>query len=255
MLLRRITKHVKDQNWFAVGIDFFIVVVGVFIGIQVANWNTARIDRAEESAFLQTLRQDVLELERISNGVMDLRTAQVRILASATAVLQGRDPWRELQSDECAAIASSHIVSVLPGNLPSWAALNQAGRTGILKDQALRAGLAALSQRREVLDVITNSVQATNYNLPRMYPEFFKITTAPLDPNELPDGAYYDADYVCDFDEIARNQAVLNALSLNLDGYSAAVNLLGVAPYREQVTAVRKLLDDRADVADEVSKP
>jgi hypothetical protein len=47
MLLRRITKHVKDQNWFAVGIDFIIVVVGVFIGIQVANWNTAQADKRE----------------------------------------------------------------------------------------------------------------------------------------------------------------------------------------------------------------
>ena len=36
MLLRSITKHVQDQNWFAIGIDFFIVVVGVFIGMQVA---------------------------------------------------------------------------------------------------------------------------------------------------------------------------------------------------------------------------
>ena len=42
MLLRRIIEHVKAQNWFAVGIDFVIVVVGVFIGIQVANWNDAR---------------------------------------------------------------------------------------------------------------------------------------------------------------------------------------------------------------------
>jgi len=42
MLLRRITKHVKDQNWFAVFIDFIIVVVGDFIGIQVANWNETR---------------------------------------------------------------------------------------------------------------------------------------------------------------------------------------------------------------------
>ncbi|NVJ65943.1 MAG: hypothetical protein HWE16_05590 [Gammaproteobacteria bacterium] len=39
MLLRRITQHIKNQNWFAVFIDFVIVVVGVFIGIQVANWN------------------------------------------------------------------------------------------------------------------------------------------------------------------------------------------------------------------------
>ena len=50
MLLRRITKHVTDQNWFAVFIDFLIVVTGVFIGIQVANWNAnmavqARLDQ------------------------------------------------------------------------------------------------------------------------------------------------------------------------------------------------------------------
>jgi hypothetical protein len=33
MLLRRVMKHVKDQNWTTVALDFMIVVVGVFIGI------------------------------------------------------------------------------------------------------------------------------------------------------------------------------------------------------------------------------
>lgn len=37
MLLRRMTEHVKEQNWFAVAIDVLIVVMGG-IGIQVANW-------------------------------------------------------------------------------------------------------------------------------------------------------------------------------------------------------------------------
>jgi hypothetical protein len=30
MILRRLTQHIKAQNWFAVALDFFIVVVGVF---------------------------------------------------------------------------------------------------------------------------------------------------------------------------------------------------------------------------------
>ena len=59
LLLRRITKHVTDQNWFAVGIDFCIVVIGVFIGIQVANWNAARGDRAAEVRYLEALLSDV----------------------------------------------------------------------------------------------------------------------------------------------------------------------------------------------------
>ena len=44
MILRRITEHVKTQNWLAVAIDFVIVVGGVFIGIQAANWNAARAE-------------------------------------------------------------------------------------------------------------------------------------------------------------------------------------------------------------------
>jgi hypothetical protein len=43
MLLRRVIEHVREQNWLAVFIDFLIVVVGVFIGIQVANWNEERL--------------------------------------------------------------------------------------------------------------------------------------------------------------------------------------------------------------------
>ena len=46
MILRSVMGHVRDQNWFAVGIDFLIVIVGVFIGIQVANWNAERMERS-----------------------------------------------------------------------------------------------------------------------------------------------------------------------------------------------------------------
>ena len=41
MILRRVAEHVQAQNWFAVALDFLIVVVGVFVGIEVANWNEA----------------------------------------------------------------------------------------------------------------------------------------------------------------------------------------------------------------------
>ncbi|MCX7554748.1 DUF6090 family protein [Marinicella sp. S1101] len=70
MLLRRITKHVTEQNWFAVFIDFIIVVVGVFIGIQVANWNEARVEAEREQevliAILDDLKLDLTMLESAS---------------------------------------------------------------------------------------------------------------------------------------------------------------------------------------------
>ncbi|MEO0452473.1 MAG: hypothetical protein AAFZ74_19325 [Pseudomonadota bacterium] len=60
MLLRRITKHVKEQNWFAVGIDFVIVVIGVFIGIQVANWNELQTERERLDTQLDSFRTELI---------------------------------------------------------------------------------------------------------------------------------------------------------------------------------------------------
>lgn len=72
MLLRRITEHVKAQNWTAVALDFVIVVVGVFIGIQVANWNDALTDRSREAGFyghiIEDLQSDIAEYDVTLNA-------------------------------------------------------------------------------------------------------------------------------------------------------------------------------------------
>ena len=59
MLLRRVKEHVNAQNWFAVGIDFVIVVVGVVIGIEVANWNDVQNNKTGLVASLQRLDKEV----------------------------------------------------------------------------------------------------------------------------------------------------------------------------------------------------
>ena len=70
MLLRRITKHVTDQNWFAVFIDFLIVVVGVFIGIQVANWNETQTNKAGMVASLERLNNEVAQNIKIIQDIL-----------------------------------------------------------------------------------------------------------------------------------------------------------------------------------------
>jgi len=75
MLLRRVTKHVKDQNWFAVGIDFCIVVIGVFIGLQVANWNEDRAERARGENIKTRLAVEFVGIEsEYARHVRDVTT-------------------------------------------------------------------------------------------------------------------------------------------------------------------------------------
>ena len=59
MILRRIVENLKQQHWTSVFIELAVVVFGVFIGLQVDNWNQARSDRAAESGYLGGLREDV----------------------------------------------------------------------------------------------------------------------------------------------------------------------------------------------------
>ncbi len=68
MLLRRITQHVKDQNWFAVLLDLAIVVFGVYLGIQVANWNDEKAGEAQAKVLLNRIYND------LNNDLLSIET-------------------------------------------------------------------------------------------------------------------------------------------------------------------------------------
>ena len=60
-MLRRLTQSLKEQDWTAIVIEFVLLVVGVFLGIQVSNWNKEREERVQEHQLLIELRAEVAE--------------------------------------------------------------------------------------------------------------------------------------------------------------------------------------------------
>ena len=142
MLLRRITEHVKAQNWFAVGLDFLIVVVGVFIGIQVANWNAARADRALEQEYIALLAQDIDAIEETLNVQIAHEDAISDAAKHALAMINDRS----LNHD---AMAVGHALMGIWGrrtlsiDSPTYSELKSAGRLTIISDTEIRAHLIA----------------------------------------------------------------------------------------------------------------
>ncbi len=59
MILRRIAAAFRRQDWSTVGVEIMIVVLGVFLGIQMANWNDARIDQGRAVAYLERIGLDL----------------------------------------------------------------------------------------------------------------------------------------------------------------------------------------------------
>ena len=84
-------QHVKTQNWIAIGIDFLIVVLGVFIGIQVSNWNDKRFSDVRRDAAIVRLHY---EAERIVVYFRD------RVSASEDANDARRDVLRRLDQND-----------------------------------------------------------------------------------------------------------------------------------------------------------
>ncbi len=61
MILRRLAEGFKNQDWFVVLIEIFIVVIGIYIGLQVSAWDEARKDKIREQATLSQLRTGLEE--------------------------------------------------------------------------------------------------------------------------------------------------------------------------------------------------
>lgn len=92
MLLRRVIEHVKTQSWVAIGIDFVIVVVGVFIGIQVSNWNGEIENQRIAAGYVERLKTDVqLEIDALNRASNYIEITRAYSAAALDAFEQPAD--------------------------------------------------------------------------------------------------------------------------------------------------------------------
>jgi hypothetical protein len=139
MILRRVIAHVKAQNWFAVAIDFVIVVAGVFIGIQVANWNGAQADKRLGRAYAERLGA-ALDADLRSRQGLAAYYADVLDSVERTNALLA-DP----ASDPTALVVNAYRASEVnftPQSRAAWDEIVSSGDTGLLPRAAIDSGIA-----------------------------------------------------------------------------------------------------------------
>jgi len=150
MLLRRITKHVKDQNWFAVGLDFLIVIVGVFIGLQVANWNETRQERFKEDHYLERLDEEMDVIRsRLIRGAEALE-GSVRNIELLLDVRRryDADPGAELPTNSVLSAAAYGAANgaVPAGSPTAFQEMVASGSLEVLTNEKLRQALFAYDE-------------------------------------------------------------------------------------------------------------
>jgi hypothetical protein len=95
MLLRRVIQHVRQQEWTAIGIDFVIVVMGVFIGLQVSNWNTAKQQQERANTYSQRLLAELKIEYDYANSLYDYNIATLEAGNIAYLGLSGEKPLND----------------------------------------------------------------------------------------------------------------------------------------------------------------
>lgn len=138
MILRRMTEHVRAQNWLAVGIDFLIVVIGVFIGIEVSNFNSARVEAAKADGYLQRLHQDISDDIVMLQERQALWARQMQFGREALAASQV-SPGEQVRAWEIIR-AFHHASNSVPLNLrdATYVDMVSSGQLGLITDTNLR---------------------------------------------------------------------------------------------------------------------
>ena len=168
MLLRRITQHVKDQNWFAVALDFFIVVAGILIALQVSNWNENRIERELEQDYINRIQSDLLaNKEDMKTRVAYFSQVRTHALA-ALDDLEKQTSTRDEQFLIDSFIASFALVRPLQRH--TYDELLSAGAMSTISDVAIRDRIAEYYRVSEGTEQFFNSVPPYGDVLARIMP-------------------------------------------------------------------------------------
>ncbi|MCF8879859.1 hypothetical protein L5876_08545 [Hyphobacterium sp. SN044] len=224
MILSRIAKALREQNWIAVAIEFVIVILGVVIGFQITAWNATRNAVALEQTYLERLHDDMVRSRSVlENEIARSREWHEDANAIRVALLTGD---REAAGTGWQLNAATRLVV----GSPQMGTLNEliSGRQmNLIRDPDLRRRIAqtdaALRSYADYISLMSNNAPPFGYTIQT------RLQTATDDPENV----------TFDFDVLAEDEEFLNALghmlrlsSVNrywLEGMLAEVNELEAA--------------------------
>ena len=142
MILRRMTHHMKAQNWPAITVEFFLVVLGVFLGIAAANWNEQRLERRETQKLLAQVDDQLTDYLGYIDTINQYYAVAGAYGDRAIAGWEG-DPSVSDEEFVIAAYQASQIVSV-GNNANVFGAIFGAENLRDIDDPEVRQNLATV---------------------------------------------------------------------------------------------------------------
>jgi len=143
MILRRMAEAIREQNWFTVIIEILIVVIGIFLGLQVTEWNDGLKEKARakqyQNRLIVELGDDQAELQLrvnymtrvLENGELLLDNLEIDQSGSLDA------QWITVRSAfQASQIWPFEIASIAYGEIQTNGSIHLIGDVSLINDLA-----------------------------------------------------------------------------------------------------------------------
>jgi hypothetical protein len=144
VILRRLAQSLKSQHWMAIAIEFVLLVSGVFLGIQVANWNEAQKDKQREAEFITRLTRDFEKIDARLDLNIEAWTkkakAPVRVRDDIKA-FRAQGTWPRPEAAILVDLDDSFDSRIPAPRASTYVELLSAGQLGLIRNTRLRDAL------------------------------------------------------------------------------------------------------------------
>lgn len=136
MILRRLSTAIARQDWTAIAVELVVVVLGVFIGLQAANWNEDRLAAQRGDVLTARLKAD-LRVESWNYAMQIAYYGQVQ----ANALRAADAPAGTAPLDDEALLVAAYRATQYYENTrqrTTYDELISTGEVGLITDPSLR---------------------------------------------------------------------------------------------------------------------
>lgn len=162
--LGRSAQSMLLRRWPEFFIEFILIIAGILAALAIDGWVQDRADRKSERAYLELLRDDLIQIENELQGYVAFETKN---LETGTALYRALDPEAtDRQPDELqtsfASLSGRRTVQI---NSAAYSDLQSTGNLQVVKNQALRQSIVryfSQTERTELVIEKNNSALVDN---------------------------------------------------------------------------------------------
>ena len=232
MIFRRFSEHFASQNWFAVGLDILVVITGIFLGLQVSEWNETRKERVEERAYLGRLVTEIRETRDANTKVAENGIEKLAMIGNAVTLLQSGLLTEHNMDDFQNYVYATHFY---PRAKIYDSVINEmvaSGKVGLIKNAEIRSIIVTYSE----------TVQGAKNINEGHFSEFLKLRHAIHEQIKLP--IDYDSSHkILDTPaEISKNRSFLGTIRFAHELLSEQI--YGVEEFRDKASDMLTMLNE-----------